>query len=255
MEALCDTGAQVSIFPEQVLSDNFSDLKIRDISELLGANSDLNLTAANGTMQEAYTLASKSAEKAASKGRKQSDKRIRSTVLLPGDQVLVRNLSSRGGPGKIRAFWEEEIHVVVSRNNPETTPETKRVVNVKEQTPILHTPEDSESDSEGLSLPPNAVDELVQLSLRPDSVNDATVDPSTNGDINQSREVHGNENEENRLIIQVEERWKRRVMSKKHRRNQLVHKGKDSHRYVLDTTHLAVLGMNFLSFGKTLTWD
>ncbi|CAB3983474.1 Retrovirus-related Pol poly from transposon [Paramuricea clavata] len=39
MEALWDTGAQVSIFPEQVLSDNFSDLKIRDISELLGAGS------------------------------------------------------------------------------------------------------------------------------------------------------------------------------------------------------------------------
>ncbi|CAB3983154.1 Transposon Ty3-G Gag-Pol poly [Paramuricea clavata] len=49
MEALWDTGAQVSIFPEQVLSDNFSDLKIRDISELLGAGSGLNLTAANGT--------------------------------------------------------------------------------------------------------------------------------------------------------------------------------------------------------------
>ncbi|CAB4026003.1 Retrovirus-related Pol poly from transposon 412 [Paramuricea clavata] len=190
-------------------------------------------------MQEAYMLASKSAEKAASKGRKQSDKRVRSTVLLPGDRVLVRNLSPRGGPGKIRAFWEEEIHVVVSRKNPESpvydikpesgkgkirtlhrnlllpcdylptaTPETKRVEKVKERTPIIHTPEDSESDSEGeegLSLPPNEMDELVQLSLRPESANDATVDPSTNDEINQSREVHGNENDANRLNIQVEE--------------------------------------------------
>ncbi|CAB4013058.1 Retrovirus-related Pol poly from transposon [Paramuricea clavata] len=49
MEALWDTGAQVSIFLEQVLSDNFSDLKISDIRELLGAGSGLNLTAANGT--------------------------------------------------------------------------------------------------------------------------------------------------------------------------------------------------------------
>ncbi|CAB4030562.1 Hypothetical predicted protein [Paramuricea clavata] len=135
-------------------------------------------------MQEAYMLASTSAEKAESKGRKQSDKRVRSTVILPGDRVLVRNLSPRGA-----------------------TPETKRVEKVKEQTPIIHTPEDSESDSEweeGLSLPPNEMDELVQLSLRPESVNDATVDSSTNGDINQSREVHGNENEANRLNIQVE---------------------------------------------------
>ena len=173
------------------------------------------------------------------KGRKQSDKRVRSTVLIPSDRVLVRNLSPRGGPGKIRAFWEEEIHVVVSRKNPErpvydikpesgkgkirtlhrnlllpcdylptATPETKRVEKVKEQTPIIRTPEDSEYDSEGeegLSLPPNEMDELVQLSLRPESANDATVDPSTNGDINQSREVHGNENDANRLNIQVEE--------------------------------------------------
>jgi hypothetical protein len=51
------------------------------------------------------------------------------------------------------------------------------------------------------------MDELVQLSLRSDSVNDATVNSSTNGDINQSREVHGhgNENDANRLNIQVEE--------------------------------------------------
>jgi hypothetical protein len=42
-------------------------------------------------------------------------------------------------------------------------------------------------------------------------------------------------------------------MSKKHRRNLFVHKGKDSHRYILDTMHLVVLRVNFLSFGKALT--
>ncbi len=47
IKVLWDTGAQVSIFPEQTLSDNFPDLKIRDIGELLGADSGLNLTAAN----------------------------------------------------------------------------------------------------------------------------------------------------------------------------------------------------------------
>ena len=71
-------------------------------------------------MQEAYSLASKSAQKAAEKGKKQSNKRIRSTVLSPGDRVLVRNLTPRGGPGKLRAFWEDEIHVVVSRKGPES---------------------------------------------------------------------------------------------------------------------------------------
>ena len=47
--ALWDTGAQVSILPEHILSDNFPDLKLQDIGKLLGANSGLNLTATNGT--------------------------------------------------------------------------------------------------------------------------------------------------------------------------------------------------------------
>ena len=70
--------------------------------------------------QKAYNVASKSAQQAAKKGKRQSDKRVRSTALSPGDRVLVRNLSPRGGPGKLRAFWEEEIHVVVSRKGPES---------------------------------------------------------------------------------------------------------------------------------------
>ena len=47
--------------------------------------------------------------------KKHYDNRVRSSVLQAGDRVLVRNLTPRGGPGKLRNFWEDEIHVVVAR--------------------------------------------------------------------------------------------------------------------------------------------
>lgn len=49
VEALWDTGAQVSIITEHLLKEELPDLEIRDINELLGMDSDLKLTAANGT--------------------------------------------------------------------------------------------------------------------------------------------------------------------------------------------------------------
>ena len=49
MNALWDTGAQVSIIPEHVLINKFPELQIHDVKEFLGVDSSLNLTAANGT--------------------------------------------------------------------------------------------------------------------------------------------------------------------------------------------------------------
>lgn len=67
------------------------------------------------SMQEAYTIAQENMRKAGERGQKLYNQRAWSSVLEPGDHVLVRNLSDRGGPGKIRAHWEDKVHVVKER--------------------------------------------------------------------------------------------------------------------------------------------
>ncbi|CAB3992586.1 Retrovirus-related Pol poly from transposon [Paramuricea clavata] len=107
-------------FPEKINHDMGRKQPIQAVREIVWAS---NLKDKDGTttysqcvskwqtaMKEAYAKASNLASKNASRGKKQYDKKVRSTVLQPGDRVLVRNLTPRGGPGKLQSFWEDEVH-------------------------------------------------------------------------------------------------------------------------------------------------
>ena len=85
-------------------------------------------------MSEAYKIASETAQRNAQHGKKQYDKKVRRIVSEPGDRVLVRNISERGGPGKLRSYWENEVYVVVEKKakTPQSTKSDLSLVQRKE---------------------------------------------------------------------------------------------------------------------------
>ncbi len=64
-------------------------------------------------MQEAYEIASEHQKKCTERNKIHYDQKVRCTSLCPGSRVLVKNLAQKGGPGKLRNFWEGEVHIVI----------------------------------------------------------------------------------------------------------------------------------------------
>ena len=65
-------------------------------------------------MKEAYEIAYKNSEKHKLSDRARRNAGKKSAVLEPNDRVLLRNLTPRGGPGKLRNYWESKIYRVLS---------------------------------------------------------------------------------------------------------------------------------------------
>ena len=64
-------------------------------------------------MQQAYDIVRENVRKATEKNKRNYDGKVRSSLLCPGDRVLVRNLTPRGGTGKLRNHWEDSVDVVL----------------------------------------------------------------------------------------------------------------------------------------------
>ena len=90
------------------------------------------------SLEEAYQIVSTKMKTRAQKGKKQYDKNVNSSLLIPGDRVLVRNLTPCGGPSKLRSFWEQDIYIVVTRMGPESPVYKVRTESAKGRERVLH---------------------------------------------------------------------------------------------------------------------
>lgn len=89
-------------------------------------------------MNDAYKLATETANKEGKRGKALYDKKTYGPELYPGCRVLVRNLKEKGGPGKLRAFWEEQVYVVTQRKNEDSPVYEIEPENGKGRTRVMH---------------------------------------------------------------------------------------------------------------------
>ena len=68
-------------------------------------------------MTKAFKIASENTKNRRLSNKKLKDKRATLAPLEIGGRVLVRNLLERGGPGKLRSFWEHKIYIIKEKKD------------------------------------------------------------------------------------------------------------------------------------------
>ncbi|XP_030586082.1 uncharacterized protein LOC115780811 [Archocentrus centrarchus] len=103
-------------------------------------------------MEEAYEITRENTHKTAMRSKRHYDSKVKSSVLQPGDRVLVRNMTPRGGPGKLRNHWEDTVHTVVRQIEIEVRPQTrKKAVETSEE---VEQSEEEDDDDEYYPVSP-----------------------------------------------------------------------------------------------------
>ena len=97
------------------------------------------------SMKEGHRIAQEHNSKSHQHNKYHYDKKVHFTNLDIGDRVLVRNLTPKGGPGKLRSYWENEVPIITAKkgDNPvyEIVPEgTKRKPRVLHRNLLLPCP-------------------------------------------------------------------------------------------------------------------
>ncbi len=115
------------------------------IDALFGLNSDNNSQSYSEYMerwtkgmQEACEIAREQANKCAERNKRNYDQRVRCTDLFPGSRVLVKNLTPRGGTGKLRNYWEDEVHVITRQVADDTPVYEVKPEKSKGRSRVLH---------------------------------------------------------------------------------------------------------------------
>ena len=91
------------------------DLMFKSVQPNMGKSYKAFVKEWKEAMEDAYKVAKAKSKDVAGKNKELFNKKARHCVLDPGDKVLVRNVRERGGPGKLRSYWERRIYKVIER--------------------------------------------------------------------------------------------------------------------------------------------